>query len=187
MPDIPATIQAALSRLQGTPLEDPTFALGVAGGALLVAGARLYKLAILTPGLAIGVMLGLEITTGASAEVQLIAGLALGLVGAGVMLLAERLAIALAGALLLGGLANALTPLLLPGQDAWYVPAAGAVLGLLIFPRLFRALLFILTSLGGALCIAWSAGRPEELPLIGGLWLAGTVIQWLTRPSRGED
>lgn len=180
------TVESALSRLRGTPLEDPVSVVGVIGGALLVAGARLYRLALLTPGLAAGVLLGLEMTAGASSELRLIAALCLGLIGGGLVLMAERLAIALGGAFLLGGLANAAAPVLLPGQDAWYVPVAGAVVGLLIFPTLFRKLLFIFTSLGGALCIAWAMGRPQDLPLIGGLWLAGTVIQWLTRPQPGD-
>ncbi|MFT5683110.1 MAG: hypothetical protein ACI8RZ_004037 [Myxococcota bacterium] len=186
MSDIMSAFSGLLARAQGTPLEDPVFVMGVVGGALLVAGSRLYKLALIAPGLAAGLLLGLEITSGASPEIRMVAGLCLGIIGAGVMLLVERLAIALGGAFLVGGLANAVTPLILPGQDAWYVPIAGAVVGLLIFPKMFRSLLFLFTALGGALCIAWAIGRPQDLPIIGGLWLAGTVIQWLTRPAKGE-
>ena len=187
MSDIVSALQGLLARAQGTPLEDPVFVMGVVGGALLVAGSRLYKLALIAPGMAAGLLLGLEITAGASPQIQLVAGLCLAIVGAGVLLLVERLAVSLGGAFLVGGLANAVTPMFLPGQDAWYVPVAGAVVGLLLFPRLFRSLLFLFTALGGALCIAWAAGRPQDLPLIGGLWLAGTVIQWLTRPGQKED
>ena len=186
MSDIMSALQGLLARLQGTPLEDPVFVMGVVGGALLVAGSRLYKLALLTPGLAAGLLLGLEITVGAGPEIRLIAALSLGIIGAGVLLLVERLAISLGGAFLVGGLANAAVPLFLPGQDAWYVPVAGAVLGLLMFPRAFRSLLFLFTALGGALCIAWAMGSPQDLPIIGGLWLVGTIIQWLTRPKKGE-
>ncbi|MDG1481253.1 MAG: hypothetical protein P8R54_16795 [Myxococcota bacterium] len=186
MSDIMSALSGLLARAQGTPLEDPVFVMGVVGGALLVAGSRLYKLALVAPGLAAGLLLGLEVTSGAGPEIRMIAGLCLGIIGAGVMLLVERLAISLGGAFLVGGLANAVTPLVLPGQDAWYVPIAGAVVGLLIFPKMFRSLLFLLTALGGALCIAWAIGRPQDLPSIGGLWLAGTVIQWLTRPAKGE-
>ncbi len=186
MSDIMSALSGLLARAQGTPLEDPVFVMGVVGGALLVAGSRLYKLALIAPGLAAGLLLGLEITAGAGPEIRMVAGLCLGIIGAGVMLLVERLAISLGGAFLVGGLANAITPLVLPGQDAWYVPVAGAVVGLLIFPKMFRSLLFLFTALGGALCIAWAIGRPQDLPIIGGLWLAGTVIQWLTRPAKGE-
>lgn len=180
------TLEQTLSMVRGTPLEDPVAVVGVVGGALLVAGARLYRLALLTPGLVAGVLLGLQITDGASPEIRLIAALSLGIIGAGLIMLAERFAIAMGGAFLVGGLANTVTPLLLPGEDAWYVPVAGAVLGMMIFPTLFRKLLFILTSLGGALCVAWAMGRPQDLFLVGGLWLAGTVIQWLNRPRNGE-
>jgi hypothetical protein len=179
------TLEQTLSMVRGTPLEDPVAVVGVVGGALLVAGARLYRLALLTPGLVAGVLLGLQITDGASPEIRLIAALSLGIIGAGLIMLAERFAIAMGGAFLVGGLANTVTPLLLPGEDAWYVPVAGAVLGMMIFPTLFRKLLFILTSLGGAL-VAWAMGRPQDLFLVGGLWLAGTVIQWLNRPRNGE-
>jgi hypothetical protein len=180
------TLEQTLSMVRGTPLEDPVAVVGVVGGALLVAGARLYRLALLTPGLVAGVLLGLQITDGASPEIRLIAALSLGIIGAGLIMLAERFAIAMGGAFLVGGLANTVTPLLLPGEDAWYVPVAGAVLGMMIFPTLFRKLLFILTSLGGALCVAWAMGRPQDLFLVGGLWLVGTVIQWLNRPRNGE-
>lgn len=186
MQQLLTTLEGALSKLGGTPLEDPVSLVGVVGGALLVAGARLYRLALMAPGLAAGVLLGLQITHGASPELRLVAALCLGIIGAGLVLLAERLAIALGGAFLLGGLANAAAPIVLPGEDAWYVPVAGAVAGLMIFPALFRRLLFIFTALGGALCVAWAMGRPQDLPLIGGLWLAGTVIQWLTRPRPGD-
>jgi hypothetical protein len=179
-------LEGALSRLRDTPLEDPVALIGVVGGALLVAGARLYRLALLAPGLAAGVLLGLEMTRGASPELRLIAGLSLGIIGAGLVMLAERLAIALGGAFLVGGLANAAAPVMLPGHDAWYVPVAGAVLGMFIFPTLYRKLLFIFTALGGALCVAWAMGRPQDLPLVGGLWLAGTVTQWLTRSRPGD-
>ena len=181
-----ATIEGLLSHLRGTPLENPVAVVGVTGGALLVAGARLYWLALMAPGLAAGMLVGLQITAGASPELRLAAGLLLGAVGAALVMLAERLAISIAGAFLVGGLANALAPLFLPEKSAWMVPAGGAVLGLLLFPKLFRSLLFVFTSLGGALCVAWAMGRPQDLPLIGGLWLAGTVIQWLTRPRNGK-
>lgn len=179
-------VESVLSKLRGTPLEDPVSVVGVVGGALLVAGARLYRLALLTPGLAAGVLLGLEITRGASSEIQLIAALCLGIIGAGVVMLIERLAIALGGAFLMGGLTHAAMPVLIPGFNEWYVPIAGALLGLLIFPTLFRKLLFVLTALGGALCVAWAMGTPQDLVMIGGLWLAGTVIQWITRTRKGE-
>lgn len=187
MEPIIAFLKSLLGGLQGTPLENPTLLVGIVGGVLLVAGARLYRLAIVTPGLAAGMLLGLELSAGAAPEIRLVIGLCLGICGAGVMLLAERVAISLGGALLMGGLANALAPVLLPGQDAWYLPAAGSVIGLFLFPRLFRSLLFVLTPLGGALCVSWAMGRPQDLPLVGGLWLAGTVVQWLTRPRDGKD
>ena len=40
-------VESVLSKLRGTPLEDPVSVVGVVGGALLVAGLG-YKLALLT-------------------------------------------------------------------------------------------------------------------------------------------
>jgi len=162
-------------------VDDPSRLVGVAGAVLLVAGARFYRLATFTPGLVIGVFVALQITESASADIRMFATILLGLIGAVITVAVERLAIVLAGALLLGGVSHALCPVLIPGEETWYVTAGSAALGALIFPKVFRRLLFILSALGGAMCLAWAMGRTDDVLLIGGLWLFGTITQWLTR------
>jgi len=161
--------------------------LGLVGALLLLAGARLYRLAIVGPGFAAGVIVGLQVTGGASPSVQAVAALSLGVVGAVALLFLERVAVAIAGAVLCGGLADAVGPAALGGPVPWYVPLAAALLGLLLFPRLYKALLPVLTSIIGALCLTRALDRPHDLALLGGLALVGIVVQLITRKGKRRD
>ena len=163
---------------------DPVVLLAIVGGILLVAGARLYRLAVVAPGLVGGVLIGAEIMHGADPIMRLVAAIGLAAIGAVLMLIVERVSISVTGAFLLSGITHAAAPILLDSQPPWYVPVAAAVVGLLLFPKLFRSLLFVLTSLGGALCLAWAMDRSQELPLICGMWTVGIVIQWIFRPGK---
>lgn len=161
--------------------------IGVVGLVLLVAGARLYRVAIVGPGFAAGVFAGLQLTLGAAADTRAVAALALGLIGGVAMHFLERVAVSVAGAVLAGGLANAAAPRLLPDPVPWYVPAAASLVGLLLFPRLFLALLPLITAVLGALCLGWAAARPHDLWLLGGLATGGLLVQIATRPKERRD
>lgn len=165
---------------------DPHLPVGVLGLMLAVAGARFYRLAIVAPGFALGVMAGLEVP--GSQEVKLVAALALGVIGAAVLHLLEKLAVRIGGAFLTAGLAQVATPLVTGQPNEWYVPVAGGVVGLFLFPSLYQKLLPVITAIIGGLCVAWSLGVPEDLRVVGGVAAIGVVIQLaLVARKRGGD
>ncbi len=153
---------------------------------LLLAGARVYRLAVVLPGVAGGALLGLSLTAGAPTSWQLGAAGSLALVGGVVFFLVERLAIALAGAFVAGGAMHALGPLYWPGGEPWYADAAAVALGLLLFPRLYRALLPVITAALGALVVAWSVGQERDAALIGAMTAVGVVVQLAFRRRRRD-
>ena len=161
---------------------DPKVAVLVVGATLALLGARIYKAAVVLPGFAIGVLAVLAATErfapGVTSPLGLfLAAVALGIVGGAICWFLERIAVMAAGALLAGGLAHALAPLVMGAVTPWYVPVAASLLGLLLFPRLYRALLPVVTPIIGALCIAWALDRPDDLVLIGGVSAVGMIVQ----------
>lgn len=184
MNPLPSLAQGALQA--PTSLLDPRLAVALLGVLLLGWGARLYRLAIAAPGFTVGVFAGLSVSAGAGLAVQAGVALALGLLGGGLMLALERLAVAITGAVLVGGLVFAVGPLV-SATLPWFAPVVGGAVGLLLFPRLYRAALRLLTPLLGALCVAWAAGRPHDLLLIGGLTLVGAVFQLARAGKRDND
>lgn len=166
---------------------DPQLLVGGLGVLLLVAGQRLYRLAIVAPGLAAGAMVGLELTRHESTGLRLAAAAALALVAGFLLHKVERLAVAAAGAFLAVGATQALAPLVLHGPTPWFLLVGAGVLGLLLFPGLYRRLLLVITPAIGALCVAWAAGRPTDLLLIAGLTLGGIVIQLVLGRKGGKE
>ena len=156
---------------------EPAVLVGALGVALLVAGQRLYRLTIVAPGLAAGVMAGLELTQGQSTGMRVAAVASLALVAAFLLNRVERLAIAATGSFLAVGLARAVAPMLLDQAAPWYLLLGAGLLGLLLFPRLYERLLLVITPAIGAVCLAWAVGRPQDLLLVAGLTLAGIVVQ----------
>lgn len=165
-----------VDRLPGL-VQDPHVLVGVLGAIMLVAGKRLYGLAIMAPGVAAGVMVGLAFTEGQDLTMRLMACGALAIIAAYVLYSAERLAIAAAGSFVAVGLARAGAPLVTGAPAPWYVLLAAGVVGIFFFPRLYRRLLVVIAPAIGALCMAWATGREGDLALITGLTLLGTVIQ----------
>ena len=170
-------------------LEDPRLLIGALSAAVLLFGARLYRLVLVTPGLLIGVLLGLHLTAGSALKTQIIAAICVGVLGGGALLLAERIAVGLVGAVVVAGLARAVLPTVLGAGVAWYIPAALGLVGLLLVPRLLRAGIKLLTPLLGAVGLAWAVGRPEQLALIGGLAIFGALFQLFAfrREDRQEE
>ena len=167
-------------------LADPRVPVAALGLLLIGWGARLYRVAIVAPGFVAGVFIGLQLASGAELTTRLIAGLTLGIIGGAILHFAERFAIAVTGALLIGGLANAIAPLVMGGPVPWYVPTAASLLGLLLFPSVYRALLKLITPLLGALCVAWALDRPQDVLLIGGLAAAGVIFQLVLGGTRKD-
>ena len=77
----------------------------------------------------------------------------------------------------MGGLVHAVGPTIMGGDLAWYWPVAGSVVGLMLFPKLFKAALVFITATLGALAITWSLDASHHLPLLGGITLVGIFVQ----------
>jgi len=163
-------------------------AVGLASIFFLVRGARWYRLALISPGVIAGGAAGVHLTEGMASEAQLLTICALAIVGGAILHFAERLAIALLGAMVLGGLSQTVAAAWLASEPHWGIPVAGAAVGLVIFPRIYKALLPVITSILGALGLAWALDRPDDLLLIGGLSVAGSLAQIiLARRERSDD
>lgn len=169
-----------------TDITDPHLWVGVVGIALAVLGSRLYRLAIIGPGVALGAAAGLEVASATGFEHQLVAACCLGVLGGLGFYLLERVAIALSGAFVVGGLANVGAALYLGQTPEWYVPAAGAVVGVFLFPSLYKRLLPVVTAILGGLCVSWAVHQPEDLRVVGAVALLGLVGQLLTR-TKGKS
>lgn len=166
---------------------DPRILVGALGLTLLVLGSRVYRIAVVTPGVLAGLWVAGQVTTGASSTVQYAAMIGLGLAGGILAFLLERFAVAVAGALIGGGLGDALGPLLLGDQMHWSVPAVAAIVGFLAVPYLYERLLPLLTAVLGALALAWAAGREQDLIFIALVAAAGLVLQLLLRRGERKD
>ncbi len=144
------------------------------GIGLMLAGSRHYRLALVLPAAAFGAMLvdkgmPVNVSTGVRVTIGLVAALGTGLL-AGVL---ETLAVRLAGCLLGGGVALAAWPALMGGGAAapWWLPLAGGLAGLLLFPRLYRAVLRLAVPLLAGLLIAYAIGRPGHP-----MWVLGPAV-----------
>ncbi len=171
--DHPDQLASRLPELAG----DPHVLVGVLGAVMLVAGKRLYGLAIMAPGVAAGVMVGLAATEGQDLVMRLMACGALAIIAAFILYSAERLAIAAAGSFVAVGLVRAAAPMVMGGPAPWFLMLAGGIVGIFFFPKLYRKLLVVIAPAIGAMCMAWAVGREGDLMLVIGLTLLGTVIQ----------
>ena len=152
------------------------------GIVLLCWGARVYRLLILAPGVLAGVYLAAVIGEIGAMRPAVVVGITIGLAVAGALLchFVEGVALRVGGA----GLAAALTafawPLVSKVPAPWWAPVVGGVVGALVFPKLYQFLLRPATALVGAWSIAWAVKHEKDIWLIGGLAIAGTVVQfWL--------
>jgi hypothetical protein len=167
-------------------LLEPRGLVGLLGLLLLLAGSRFYRVAIIAPGFAGGVYLAQRFLSGLADPLPLVFGLLLGAGGALACHVAERVAVRLVGSLLITGLVYAVTPLIFDKSvPFWWAPAAGLV-GLFLVPRLYERALPVIGAIMGALAVAWSMDRPQDLGLIGVLAAGGLVIQLVWRAVRGE-
>jgi len=159
---------------------DGRLVVGVLGLVLLLAGARLYRLAIVAPGFLLGVFLAMwgldEYARKIDDLVRLGVMVGAGAVGAFVSWRVEQLAVRIGGSILVAATTHALLPLLWPRAPWFAAPAAGFV-GLLLFPSLYRRLLPLITAAIGAIALAWAANRPQDLLMMAGLTVLGAAIQ----------
>ena len=160
--------------------------LGLLGTGLTFMGGRLYKLSILVPGIVLGLFIGTLLPTDIDAAIRAVLAVILAGLGALICRFVERAAISVFGAVLAGGLSYTVWPVF-EGQAApWYVPALAAAVGLLLFPKLFHALLRPLTALLGGMLVAISLGYPGIPLVIGGVAALGMIVQFSLQAKKDE-
>gem|GEM_PF-2962409 len=162
-----------MSTLGASGLSAQTLLLGVAV-LLLLAGSRHYRLALVLPAAALGALL-VDTVLGAAvpADLRLLAAV-VGAVSAGTLAaMLESIAVRLAGVLLGGGLVLAIWPAVTAGGPPapWWLALVGGLVGLFMFPGLYRAALRLVVPLLGGLLLAHAIGRPGDL-----LWVLGSAV-----------
>lgn len=152
------------------------------GGALLLAGRRLFWLFVGAIGFIVGVELSIRLFRG-SEVFSILAGLVLGLVFALLAVFVESVAIVISGVLGGGYIAVSVATLLGLKTDALTGIAfiVGAILGLVLILVLFEWAVITISSLAGAAMVIsglrLNAAASAGLYLI--LVLAGVIIQGL--------
>lgn len=130
----------------------------ILGGALLVAGRKLFWLFVGVAGFVTGMQLASRFWQGSEA-VALIFGLVVGVIFAILAVFLQALVIGIAGFLIGGYIISALAAMLgidLTGAMTWIVYVAGGILGVIFVSLLFDWALIILSSLAGASLIVQS-------------------------------
>jgi hypothetical protein len=159
------------------------------GAALLLLGRRLYLFFVLCAGLYAGLWVTTRLGIGGPPWLGLAVALLLGVAGAALALVAQRLAVAVAGFLVGGTLA--FTVLDAQGVSleggAWLVPLVAAAVAAMLALALFDTALVVLSSLLGAALLVDASGAAgvPALVLFVVLLTVGVAMQGRSlRPSR---
>ena len=151
--------------------------VGLCGILLLVSGTRLYRMSILAPGAMIGAYLGVLLTMGLADPLRLLGIAVFGVLGGVLMLLIEKLAIAIVCAMVGGALTHYLLPLYLGYSVEWYWLIVGSVVGGIGFAPILPKTIPIWMSMVGANAVIWSMRQPWDSTWFLGLTMVGTLIQ----------
>lgn len=168
-------------------------AIGI-GIALLIAGRKLYWLALGGIGFFLGLWLADQLLDMRATGLELGVGFLIGILGAFLVSAAQRVAIGLGGFFVGGALAYWVAVwLAVPlgwqaGPWLWLFSGLGAVFGTMTAAVLFDASLVALTSLLGALLLARASqiGQPHESWLFLILLMVGMVAQSGSQGRRGR-
>lgn len=167
------------------------FINAILGGALLIAGRKLFWLFVSVIGFIIGVQVATRLFHG-SELITLLVGLGLGVIFAILAVFAETLAIGIAGFLGGGYILLSLAGLfgLDRGPVAWIIFSVGGVIGAALIASLFDWALIIISSLAGSSMIinAFQFGRLMAAVMFVVLLFIGIAVQasTLSAEKRGE-
>jgi hypothetical protein len=155
----------------------------ILGGALLVAGRRLFWLFVGAAGFVTGIQLATRFWQG-SDVLAIVLGLVIGVIFALLAIFLQALAIGIAGFLAGGYVLTVLATMVgidVTGAATWIVYIVGGVLGVILVSFLFDWALITLSSLAGAALIvqAFFAEGTSGGVLFFILFLAGVIIQGL--------
>lgn len=158
----------------------------VLGALLLLAGRRLFWFAVGIVGFVAGFTLAARLFTGQEPWVELLAGIFAGLLGAGLAVLLQRFAVAVAG-FLVGGAGAAWiaeTAFAVPEAAGWVVFLVAGVVCALVASLLFEAALIVISALLGAAMVVDAVALGAPIAAVAFLALAalGMAVQTFTRP-----
>lgn len=156
----------------------------ILGGALLIAGRKLFWLFVGAAGFVTGLQLATRFWQG-SELLALIVGLVLGLIFALLAIFLQALVIGIAGFLIGAYVLSVLAAMLgidLTGGTIWIVYIIGGILGLILVSFLFDWALITLSSLAGASLITQAISPSGAQGATGGiiffvLFIVGVLIQ----------
>jgi len=159
--------------------------LAIAGIALLVAGRRLFWLAVGLLGFIAGYQAMERWGSGLPHSAAFVVAVAVGVIGMILAVVVQRVAVALAGFLLGVVLATFLLPLTGLVLGPWHglVVAAAGLLMAFVALGLFSLALVVLTAGAGAAMLAEAIAAPPPwgVPLLVVLWVIGVVVQRRSR------
>jgi hypothetical protein len=177
---VPFALSSLTSFTSGTNLPVPIISLLV-GIALLLFGRRLFWLFVAAIGFAIGLQLAPYLMQNPPPWLSLTISIALGLVGALLAFLLQKLAIGVAGFLVGGRAAVAIVAALIANYAHYYgiTFVVGGIIGALLLLALFDWALIIFSSIEGARLIASSVHLPSTgtTILVVGLAIFGIIVQ----------
>jgi hypothetical protein len=177
---VPFALLSLTSFTSGTNLSVPIISLLV-GIALLLFGRRLFWLFVAAIGFAIGLQLAPYLMQNPPPWLSLAISIALGVVGALLAFLLQKLAIGVAGFLVGGRVAAAVVAALMVNHAQYYgiTFVIGGIIGALLLLALFDWALIIFSSMEGARLIASSVHLPSAgtTILIVALAIFGIIVQ----------
>lgn len=151
------------------------------GIAILVAGRRLFWLAVGAVGFLAGLGLALNYLNIESMVVLLLVGLVAGVIGIVIALFLQQVAIIISGFLMGGYLSLEVVNLLnveaVPWE--WLIFIVGGIIGAIIVSALFEYALIVISAMVGAAMITQPLNLSPEITAIAwlGLFIIGLVIQ----------
>ncbi len=161
----------------GFDLIDPRTLCVVIGAVLILAGSRLYRLMLLGPGFVGGVLLAHHYAPAGSDTTKMAIVIGCGLVGVVLMHLMEQTALRLVGVALTVGAATAIAPEVFGSKPPWFLNYVAGAIGAVGFPIVYERALPLVTSLLGALMVAWALDRPTDIIMLVMLSAVGIAVQ----------
>ena len=155
------------------------------GGALLLFGRRLYWLALAAGGFVVGLGVAERVFETHDQLMQIGVGVLLGILGAVLAIVAQEVAIMIAG-FFIGGLGTLwliLTLVEKPDVTMWLVVVVGAIVGVVMAKKLFEAALIVVSAIVGATLLvqALALQPPHNAWVFVALVAVGVMAQ-----ARGE-
>ncbi len=166
--------------------------IGALGALSLLAGARLYKPALLGSAFAagaVGVYAAANVAPIPDLEPTaiLVAALCVGLLVAILAGIAHRMAL-----VAIGGVIGTVVGLVVASSFAlpFWIPLVGAAVGALAFPWTLQPVLKVVTPAMGAVLVGWSVAMLENPLVVGVLFVMGVLVQFAivgSAPKKAKD